>query len=122
MVHDTSCLTIDGLVICLLPEVGTHVHTDVCCIIRGGLLCEAPESEEHIHEAACYEAALACEIPEEEVHTHVDGCYEQPEGIPLKYLDPYAVEEMTSGEFDLPLFTCTYGGKSRVTVYCDKAD
>lgn len=36
-------------------------------------------------------------------------------------LDPYAVEEMTSGEFDLTLFTCTYGGKSRVTVYCDRA-
>lgn len=35
-------------------------------------------------------------------------------------LDPYAVGEMTSGEFDLTLFTCTYGGQSRVTVYCDK--
>lgn len=29
-----------------------------------------------------------------------------------------AVEEMTSGEFDLTLFTCTYGGQSRVTVRC----
>lgn len=35
-------------------------------------------------------------------------------------LDPTAVEEMTSGDFDLTLFTCTYGGRSRVTVYCDK--
>lgn len=35
-------------------------------------------------------------------------------------LDPYAVEEMTAGEYDLTLFTCTYGGQSRVTVYCDR--
>ena len=34
---------------------------------------------------------------------------------------PTAVEEMTSGDFDLTLFTCTYGGKSRVAVYCDRA-
>ena len=37
-------------------------------------------------------------------------------------LDPTAVEEMTAGEFDLTLFTCTYGGKSRVTVFCDRAE
>ena len=37
-------------------------------------------------------------------------------------LAPTAVEEMTSGEFDLTLFTCTYGGASRVTVYCDRTD
>ena len=33
-----------------------------------------------------------------------------------------AVEEMTSGDYDLTLFTCTYGGKSRVTVRCEKKD
>ena len=27
---------------------------------------------------------------------------------------------MTSGTFDLTLFTCTYGGQNRVTVYCDR--
>ena len=37
-------------------------------------------------------------------------------------LEPTAVEEMTSGDFDLTLFTCTYGGEFRVTVYCDKVD
>ena len=36
-------------------------------------------------------------------------------------LDPSAVEVMTAGEYDLTLFTCTYGGASRVTVYCDVA-
>lgn len=35
-------------------------------------------------------------------------------------LDPAEVEEMTAGDYDLTLFTCTYGGASRVTVYCDK--
>lgn len=37
-------------------------------------------------------------------------------------LAPTAVEEMTSGEFDLTLFTCTYGGANRVTVYCDRIE
>jgi sortase A len=37
-------------------------------------------------------------------------------------LPPTAVDEMTSGEFDLTLFTCTYGGASRVTVYCNRTD
>ena len=35
-------------------------------------------------------------------------------------LEPTAVEEITRGDFDLTLFTCTYGGASRVTVFCDK--
>ena len=39
----------------------------------------------------------------------------------LDVLPPDAVDEMTSGIFDLTLFTCTYGGKSRVTVYCTRA-
>jgi len=32
---------------------------------------------------------------------------------------PTAVEEMTAGEWDLTLFTCTLGGRSRVTVRCE---
>ena len=35
---------------------------------------------------------------------------------------PTSVEEMTAGDFDLTLFTCTYGGKSRVTVYCNRTE
>ena len=37
-------------------------------------------------------------------------------------LMPTAVEEMTAGEYDLTLFTCTYGGRTRVSVYCDRMD
>lgn len=33
-----------------------------------------------------------------------------------------AIEEMTAGAFDLTLFTCTYSGKDRVTVYCDRVE
>lgn len=31
-----------------------------------------------------------------------------------------AIEEMTSGAYDLTLFTCTYSGQERITVFCDK--
>lgn len=32
---------------------------------------------------------------------------------------PTAVEEVTSGEWPLTLFTCTIGGRTRVVVRCD---
>lgn len=32
---------------------------------------------------------------------------------------PSSVEEVTSGSFDLALVTCTYGGNTRLVVYCD---
>ena len=38
----------------------------------------------------------------------------------LETLGKYDVEKMTSGDWDLTLFTCTYGGKSRVTVRCQR--
>lgn len=40
----------------------------------------------------------------------------------LETLVPTAVEEMTSGEYDLTLFTCTVGGQSRVTVRCNRVE
>ena len=42
--------------------------------------------------------------------------------VALDVLAPVAVEEMSAGEYDLTLFTCTYGGKSRVTVRCDRVE
>lgn len=36
-------------------------------------------------------------------------------------LGPRAVEEMETGDWDLTLFTCTVGGKARVTVRCTRA-
>lgn len=55
------------------------------------------------------------------IFTDMDGVVTVYEVVAQDILDPYAVEEMTSGEFDLTLFTCTYGGENRVTVYCDRA-
>lgn len=42
--------------------------------------------------------------------------------VALDVLQPSAVEEMQSGEYDLTLFTCTYGGRTRVTVRCDRIE
>lgn len=50
----------------------------------------------------------------------MDGDTTAYEVVGRDVLAPTAVEEMTSGDYDLTLFTCTYGGQSRVTVYCDK--
>ena len=52
--------------------------------------------------------------------TDMDGMVTAYQVVTLDILEPTAVEEMTGGVFDLTLFTCTYGGKSRVTVYCDQ--
>lgn len=52
--------------------------------------------------------------------TDVDGVTTQYEVVSLETLQPTAVENVTSGEYALTLFTCTYGGKTRVTVYCDR--
>ena len=35
-------------------------------------------------------------------------------------LDATAVQELTAGNYDLTLFTCTYGGENRITVHCDR--
>lgn len=54
--------------------------------------------------------------------TDMDGvasCYEVAEVVTMK---PTEAEEMTAGEYALTLFTCTYGGRSRVAVRCDRAE
>lgn len=54
------------------------------------------------------------------VFTDMDGISTSYQVVARDILAPGAVEEMTAGEFDLTLFTCTYGGENRVTVFCDK--
>ena len=54
--------------------------------------------------------------------TDMDGVVTAYQVVASDVLQPQAVEEMTAGLYDLTLFTCTYGGKTRVTVYCDRAD
>ncbi len=38
----------------------------------------------------------------------------------VEVLDRTAVEELKAGEWDLSLFTCTYGGATRVVVRCER--
>lgn len=52
--------------------------------------------------------------------TDMDGVVSIYEVVEVDVLQPSNVEKMTSGEFDLTLFTCTYGGKTRVTVRCER--
>lgn len=50
--------------------------------------------------------------------TDVDGNEFRYEVAEVETLQPTAIEEMTSGDWDLTLFTCTVGGATRVTVRC----
>ena len=54
--------------------------------------------------------------------TDVDGVVTVYQVVASDILPPQAVEEMIAGNYDLTLFTCTYGGKTRVTIYCDRAE
>lgn len=60
------------------------------------------------------------ELGDRIIFTDMDGVATYYEVVGTDVLEPTAVDEMTSGDFDLTLFTCTYGGASRVTVYCNR--
>lgn len=57
-------------------------------------------------------------IGDEVVLWDVNGNSYVYEVVELEELGGTAVEEMEAGDWDLTLFTCTYGGRSRVTVRC----
>lgn len=59
---------------------------------------------------------------DEVTFTDMDGEVSFYEVAAVDVLSPSAVEEMISGDYDLTLFTCTYGGKSRVTVRCERSE
>lgn len=42
------------------------------------------------------------------------------EVVEIEELAPNAIEEMISSGYDLTLFTCTYAGRSRITVRCSR--
>lgn len=52
--------------------------------------------------------------------TDMDGIVSVYQVVVTDVLAATAVEEMTAGDYDLTLFTCTYGNKSRVTVRCER--
>ena len=50
----------------------------------------------------------------------MDGVLSVYQVAAVEVLSDSAVEEMTAGDYALTLFTCTYGGGSRVVVRCDR--
>ena len=52
----------------------------------------------------------------------MDGVCRTYEVAAVETLGPDAVEQMTSGEYDLTLFTCTYDGSLRVTIRCEQTE
>ncbi len=54
--------------------------------------------------------------------TDMDGVLNEYAVAEIEVLQPTAVEDMSAGDYALTLFTCTYGGASRVTVRCDRVD
>ncbi len=44
------------------------------------------------------------------------------EVVSVEVLPPDAIEDMTAGDFDLTLFTCTYDGSNRITLRCEKSE
>lgn len=53
--------------------------------------------------------------------TDMDGNSSAYTVVGRDVLAAIAVEEMVAGDFDLTLFTCTYSGKDRITIYADFA-
>ncbi len=54
--------------------------------------------------------------------TDMDGKLRKYSVITSEILNPDDVEELTAGEFALTLYTCTYGGRTRVVVRCDEIE
>lgn len=54
------------------------------------------------------------------IFTDMNGVVYMYEVAEINSLSPSASEEMTDSGYALTLFTCTYGGQSRVTVRCDR--
>lgn len=62
------------------------------------------------------------DIGDEVTFTDMDGNVFTYQVAEVEVLAPTAIEEMTSGDWALTLFTCTIGGKSRVTVRCEEIE
>ena len=64
-------------------------------------------------------ASLSKLVPEDQVEfTDLDGVSHWYQVEAIDVLEATAVEERVAGDYPLTLFTCTYGGKNRLTVRC----
>ena len=62
----------------------------------------------------------ALNLGDDVLFTDIDGHLFSYQVSKLEQLAGTAVEEMEAGEWDLTLFTCTIGGKARMTVRCER--
>jgi len=73
-----------------------------------------------------YRSHFAClknmSIGERVTFTDMAGNVFTYEVVEIEVLAATAVEEMEAGDWDLTMFTCTTGGKSRLTVRCEEVD
>ena len=61
------------------------------------------------------------QVGDEVLFTDVEGIAWRYEVHTLETIGGDAVEQMVESEWDLSLFTCTYGGANRLTVRCERA-
>ena len=59
-------------------------------------------------------------IGDEIVFTDMDGNVFSYQVKGIKTVSPSSIDEVTSGEWDLTLFTCTLGGQYRIVVQCQR--
>ena len=59
---------------------------------------------------------------EQIIFTDMDGNVFEYRVLEMEIIEPTDIERMESGEWDLTLFTCTYGGRDRVTIRCALAE
>ena len=83
-------------------------------------------SDDLILAAHNYRSHFAClkqlSIGERITFVDVEGNEFHYEVVEVEVLDATDVQEMESGIWDLTLFTCTTGGKARLTVRCEKIE
>lgn len=56
------------------------------------------------------------------IFTDMDGIVNTYAIAKIDTIDPYDVDSVLNSDFDLVLYTCTVGGKTRVTVFCNRAE
>lgn len=59
-------------------------------------------------------------VDDEVIFTDMDGLVSKYSVVAVDTLQPTDVEEMVAGDYDLTLFTCTFGGQNRITVRCER--
>lgn len=59
-------------------------------------------------------------MDDEIIFTDMDGNIFRYKVVEQEILAATAIEEMKSGNWDLTLFTCTIGGKSRMAIRCER--